>query len=130
MDKEPLPVFDCLFCCQEHFVLFKMNEHVLSQHWASDTDPDSLYALCIRPTFDEDSLKLSQIPQQSLTELSMTKIEESVSALKNISISDIQPTRPQLKIQLPKFPRSVPPKQAGKLSSDVKATRFACEVLG
>lgn len=26
--SEPLPVFDCLFCCQEHFVLKKINDQI------------------------------------------------------------------------------------------------------
>jgi hypothetical protein len=27
--QEPLPLFDCLFCCQEHYVLAKFSEGIL-----------------------------------------------------------------------------------------------------
>jgi hypothetical protein len=32
----PKPVFDCLFCCQEHFVFTKKIEIVLSQKYSGD----------------------------------------------------------------------------------------------
>lgn len=34
-DCEPLPVFDCIFCAQEHYVLFKYNEQILINKFAS-----------------------------------------------------------------------------------------------
>lgn len=33
---EPVPVFDCVFCCQEHFVLFKYNEMALISNYANN----------------------------------------------------------------------------------------------
>lgn len=27
---EPLPLFDCFYCCREHFVLLKCSEYILS----------------------------------------------------------------------------------------------------
>lgn len=40
MKNEPLPVFDCLFCCQEHFVLNKINEMTLINKYSKNVMDD------------------------------------------------------------------------------------------
>ncbi|CDW91769.1 UNKNOWN [Stylonychia lemnae] len=76
---EILPVFDCLFCCQEHFVLNKINERTLIVKYANHP---------LRYEIQRDKLMLNMLLKQKevsiLNHLVVKNIEQEFQQIENI----------------------------------------------